>query len=143
MEARELKSSEFTERLEPIFRSVESRLPGHLRGRKSEYFFPRWRALMDLGVARTWEIPGAVLGLLLVPDIFSGIPVASVPFWFSLPDTKGTLELLHAAEHAARESGCKRIGIASFNVLDGDRVSKIYMRAGYAHTECVFQKELS
>jgi hypothetical protein len=80
---RELKASEFNESLEPIFRSVESRLPGCLQGRKSEYFFPRWRSLMDLKLARVWHVPDAVLGLLITPDILSGDPVAHVPFWFS------------------------------------------------------------
>jgi hypothetical protein len=140
---RELQVTEFTERLEPIFRSVESRLPENLQGRRAEYFFPRWRHLMELGVARTWEIPGAVLGMLITPDIFSGTPVAHVPFWFSFPETPGTGELLRRAEKVAKESGCARISIAAFDCLDGDRIADIYRNCGYAQTERTFQKELS
>jgi hypothetical protein len=153
---RELKSTEFTERLEPIFRSVESRLPEHLRGRKAEYFFPHWRHLMELGVARTWELSQAmedgdgnawgdacaVIGLFIVPDIFSGDSVASVPFWFSLPGTTNTLLLLGSIERAARDAKCKRISIAAFDTLEGERVAKIYDYVGYSQTERTFQKEL-
>lgn len=151
---RELNSIQFTERLEPIFRSVESRLPEHLRGRKAEYFFPRWRSLMDLKVARTWELSGivdegsdefwgAVLGMLITPDIFSGVPVAHIPFWFSIPGTKGTRKLLDAAENAAKTAGCARISIAAFDCLNGDHVAELYSARDYVQTERTFTKELS
>lgn len=139
----ELKPENFTERLEPIFRSVESRLPEKLRGRNLTYFWPQWRNLMKLGVARTWEIENAVLGCLFTPDIFSGAPQASVVFWFSTPGTKGTRELLDAAEHAAQAAGCKRISIAAYGALEGDRIAELYRAFGYAETEKVFQKELN
>jgi hypothetical protein len=137
-----LKPDEFTERLEPIFRSVESRLPEHLRHRKAEYFFPEWRRLMSLGFAHTWEIPDAVLGCLITPDIFSGTPVGLVPFWFSLPGTPGTGKLLRRAELEARELGCARLSIASYDLLDGERIAAIYQGMRYLRTEQIFQKEL-
>lgn len=142
MAPRELNPEQFTERLEPIFRSVEARLPEHLRGRKSEYFFPHWRHLMELKVARTWEIPGAVLGMLTTPDIFSGVSVAYVPFWFALPGTRHALELLTAAEEAAKQAGCLRLGIAAFRGLEDERLSRVYFHRGYDQTESTFQKEL-
>jgi hypothetical protein len=125
-----------------------------MRGRKSEYFFPRWRALMDLKVARTWELAGivdassdefwgAVLGMLITPDIFSGTLVAHIPFWFSIPGTEGTRELLDAAENAAKTAGCARISIAAFDCLNGDRIAGVYINRGYAQTERTFQKELT
>jgi hypothetical protein len=114
-----------------------------MRGRKSEYFFPRWRALMELKVARTWEIPGAVLGMLITPDIFSGVLVAHIPFWFSIPGTPGTHELLQVAEFAAQDAGCARVSIAAFDCLNGDRIAGVYINRGYAQTERTFQKELS
>lgn len=140
---RELKPLEFTERLEPIFRSVESRLPKHLQNREFKYLGPRWRSLMDLGVARTWEIPNAVLGMLITPDLFSGIPLANVVFWFSLPGTKGTVALLRAAEQAAQSAGCARISIAAYGCLEGERIGDLYNSRGYAQTEKIFQKELT
>jgi len=141
---RELKSTEFTERLEPIFRSVESRLPENLQGRKATYFFPHWRRLMELGIAWTWELSeGAVLGMLITPDIFSGIPVAHVPFWFALPGTKGARQLLDVAEEAARKAKCARISIAAFECLDGDRIADIYRARDYVQTERTFQKGLT
>jgi hypothetical protein len=155
MMVHELKPLEFTERLEPIFRSVEARLPKEMQGRKAEYFFPRWRALMEMGVARAWELPRptdgdgnewgdrwAVIGLLITPDIFSGVSVAHIPFWFSLPKTKGTLELLDAAEAAAKKAKCKRISIAAFECLDGDRIAMLYRNRDYGQIERTFSKEL-
>jgi hypothetical protein len=140
---RELKSTEFTERLEPIFRSVESRLPEHLRGRKAEYFFPHWRRLMELGVARTWEIPDAVLGMLITPDIFSGTSVAHIPFWFKLAGSKSPAKLLlKAAEEAAKKSGCVRLSIAAFSGLEFERMVFFYLGEKYQMTESTFQKEL-
>lgn len=140
---RELKASEFNESLEPIFRSVESRLPESLQGRKAEYFFPKWRHFMDLGIAKVWHVPDAVLGMLITPDIFSGDPVAHVPFWFSKPGTKGTVELLKAAEKSALLAGCKRISIAAFDILEGDRIAEIYRHNRYVQSERTFTKELN
>lgn len=142
MTARELKPTEFTERLEPIFRSVESRLPENLRGRKSEYFFPHWRHLMELGVARTWEIPNAVLGMFCTPDIFGGVSQASVVFWFSIPGTPETIRLLEAAETAATKCNAA-IQIAAYDGLDGDRIAEIYRSRGYVQTERIFRKEIT
>lgn len=139
----ELTPDEFTERLEYIFRSVESRLPEKLRHRKAEHFFPEWRRLMTLGFARTWEIPDAVLGCLITPDIFSGIPLGMVVFWFSIPGTSGTTLLLDAAEKAGREAGCPRLSIAAYDFLEGERIAGIYIANGWHRTEQIFQKELS
>jgi GNAT superfamily N-acetyltransferase len=139
---KELRHDEFTDRLEPIFRSVELRLPSHLQGRKSEYFFPEWQNLMRLGIARAWEIPNAVLGCLFSPDIFSGTRLANVVFWFSIPETKGTLQLLDAAIAAARHAGCRRISIAAYGSLEGERIAEIYRHLGFVETERIFQKEL-
>lgn len=142
MTVTEIRPADFNERLEPIFRSVESRLPEHLRGRKAEYFFPRWRALMDLGVARAWGVPGAVIGLLVTPDIFSGTSVAHVPFWFSLPGSKNALSLLRTAERAAKEAKCARFSIAAFSDLNFERMTWLYLHRGYSTTEVTFQKIL-
>lgn len=138
----ELKPEQFDERLEPIFRSVESRLPEHLRGRKAEYFFPTWREFMKRGFARAWQVPGAVLGMLITPDIFSGMTVAHVPFWFALPGSWHSMSLLYAAEKAAKEEGCLRLSIAAYSGLDDARLGRIYFHQGYDKTESTFQKEL-
>lgn len=139
----ELKPDEFTERLTPIFESVRLRLPAHLQQRDLGYFFPQWRKLMGMKLARTWEIPDAVLGALFTRDIFSGTPVAHVVFFFSLPGTKGTMGLLKAAEIAAKESGCPRISTTAYGALEGERIAEIYHAFGWAMTEKVFYKELN
>jgi hypothetical protein len=141
--ATELKSEEFTDRLAPIFESVRLRLPERLQQRNLGYFFPQWRKLMTMGFARTWEIPNAVLGCLFTPDIFGGPPQASVPFWFSLPGTDGTLALLLAAEAAAKGAGCPRLSISAYCTLEGERIAELLKALGYAETERVHQKELN
>jgi len=141
--ATELKSEEFTDRLAPIFESVRLRLPVQLRQRNLDYFFPQWRKLMGMGFARTWGIPDAVLGCLFTPDVFGGPPQATVPFWFSLPGTKGTLDLLRAAETAAKGAGCPRISISAYCSLEGERIADLLKALGYVETERVHQKELN
>jgi hypothetical protein len=141
----ELTAPQFTERLLPIFLSVAERL--NATGKypvqpNPAHFFPQWRRLMELGVARTWEIPGAVLGALFVPNLFTGEAEALVCFWFALPNTRGTLELMDFAEHAARDAGCVRLKSAAFGVLRGDAMERLYQSLDFVPVETGFSKTL-
>lgn len=142
---RELKFVEFTERLLPIFLSVAERLNADNKypvNPNPAHFFPQWRRLMELDVARTWEVPGAVLGALFVPNLFTGDREALICFWFALPNTRGTLELIDAVEKAAKNLGCTRVKSAAFGVLRGDSMERLYKSLGYECVETGWSKTL-
>jgi len=140
----ELRPEEFTDRLLPIFMSVAMRLnaEGYPVIPSPAYFFPHWRKLMEMGLARTWEIPGAVAGVLFVPNMFTAEPEALICFWFSLPDTSGTIELLKAVEAAAKESHCLNLRSAAFGVLRGSAMERLYKSLGFKCVETGWSKKL-
>lgn len=142
MFVRELHSIQFTERLEPIFRHIEAE--SGIAGRfDPAYFFPHWRKLMELGIARTWEVEGAVLGALFANDTFNGRLMGLVMFWFALPAVRGTgapLELLAEFESAAKKAGCKVISSAAYEGIKPMHTSRIYQNRGYDLTESIFSQ---
>jgi hypothetical protein len=96
--------------------------------------------LMEQGIARTWEIPGAVLGALFYPDIYSGKQRAAVMFWFSEKRVRGTgapVKLFDAFERAAE--GCEvKSSAAHMNLVP--QLRKFYLKKGYRLSEEVFSK---
>lgn len=139
---KELKSIEFTERLAPIFEHI-SRESGEPFD--ATYFFPHWRHLMELGVARSWENDGCVLGAIFTPDLFSGNNRGLVYFWFSLPEVRGTgkpKELMTAFKEAAKLAGCKKCSSAAHVKLNHNGVSRLYMNAGFSLSESVYTQNL-
>jgi|SRR5712664_1976629 len=141
---KELRPENFTERLEPIFRHIEKEInePGRLN---SAHFFPCWRRLMELGVARTWETEGAVLGAIYSPDPFSGKTRAHVCFWFSLPEARGTgetMNLLITFEQASKKAGCTVISSSASMKVNPGKLSRIYLHRGYFLSEQIYSKDL-
>lgn len=141
---RELKFTEFTERLSPIFEAVlrEANYPVRFN---AGYFFSHWRRLMELGVAKTWESEGkAVLGALFVPELFSGEPQGICNFWFCLPEARGQglgQALFAEFEKVAREKGCYAI-FSSANVIETDKRCVGYLTSGFSKVETTFRKVL-
>lgn len=140
---KELRSEEFSERLVPIFDYVwqqEAGLPFN-----PSHFFPTWRRYMEAGIARTWEIDGAVLGALFARHIYSGEYEALVQFWFALPAVRGTGApgtLFRAFERAAKRAGCVTIHSASHHKLSPLRRQYGYTAHGFENTETLFSKKL-
>ena len=105
---KELKPEEFDEHLMPIFESVAKRV--HYAGGEFNpgHFFPHWRKLMELKIARTWEMSGdAVLGAVFVLHTFTGLPTGLVSFWFKREGASNAEPLMEAAKTAARGFGCR------------------------------------
>jgi hypothetical protein len=136
---KELKPHEFTERLKPIFDGIADEFGAPDRWNPA-HFFPNWQRLMEQGIARTWEIPGAVLGALFYPDIYSGKQRAAVMFWFSEKRVRGTgapVKLFDAFERAAE--GCEvKSSAAHMNLVP--QLRKFYLKKGYRLSEEVFSK---
>ncbi len=134
----ELKPFEFNEGLSPVFRAVEAEL-GRSNGNPA-FFFPHWRRLMEMGAARTWKAPGAVLGAIFYADTFTGAPKAVVHFLFLLPDTRGSGTadaLLDAFEAAAPD---REKSISAHAKITTDRARGLYKRRGYSLSEEIWSK---
>lgn len=138
---RELKPDEFTERLMPIFDSVVARVPYPGEFINPGYFFPHWRNLMQLGIARTWEMPGdAVLGAVFAPHTFNGEKVGLINFWFKREGAPSAKPLMDVAKKVSKESGCKLLFSSEFaasNVME-----PFYRGEGFEKSETVFRKVL-
>lgn len=142
---RELKYTEFTERLWPIFDHIEHET-GFVGRCNQKYFFPAWRRMMEIGVARTWENDGAILGAIFTPEIYSGKTQVHVIFWFSLPEARGTgrpQELLDACESAAKSAEAFKISSCSHVKSVPARAAGAVRKRGYEESETVFTKYLT
>lgn len=142
---KELRPENFTaDRLAVIFEKIHAEVnyPGPAN---IKYFFERWRHLMSLGIGRTWEAPGAVLGALFTPDIFTGEPQGLVVFWFALKEVRGTgvaRELFEAFEATAKQSGCRMVCSAAHESIKPEARQKFYLANGFAKVETVYRKVL-
>jgi hypothetical protein len=139
---KELKSHEVTERISPIFEHIsqEAGVPF-----ASAHFFPHWRRMMDIGVARIWENDGCVLGAIFSPDVFNGNLRGLVYFWFALPEARGTgrpSALLSEFEKAAAACGCRNISISSHVAVSPEYMERMLDQKGYEASELVFSKSL-
>ena len=134
---------EFTNRLEPIARSVESRGEWP-RPFNPEFFFPHWQALIKLGIAEVWEAPGAILGAVFTTVSFTGTPVGVVSFWWSLPDAKVSdrMSLLEQFESECRARGCEFAYTSAYGTQRHAATERLYRRRGYSMIETNFRKEL-
>lgn len=144
MMIRELQPTEFTERLEPIFRYCEQEA-GRTDGNPA-HLFPQWRNWMKFGIARAWENDGCILGLLIHPHIFSGRLRGFVSYWFALPEARGSgrpIELLDIAEQEAKKAGCEKISSSAYSELEPERTGHIYNNRGYNVSEIIWTKDLT
>lgn len=135
--AKELAAHEFTNDFEPIIQHVATEARQEF---SADFFFPCWRKLMEQGTARTWSIPGAVLGALFYPHVYSGKLRAVVMFWFALPSARGTgrpMKLLDAFENAA--IGLHK-SVAAYAALTPERMRKILRKRGYELSEEIWSK---
>jgi GNAT superfamily N-acetyltransferase len=135
--AKELATHEFTEQFAPIIQHVATEAR---QGFNADFFFPCWRKLMEQKTARTWEIPGAILGSLFYPHVYTGEMRAVIMFWFALPSARGTgrpMKLLDAFEDAAKglHKSC-----AAYAALTPERLRKILRKRGYELSEEIWSK---
>lgn len=98
----------------------------------------RW--LMEHGalfVAEHAGTPVGMIGVVALPDPFSGDLIASEMFWWS--DLPGTgVRLLKVAEAWAKEIGATRLQMVAPN----DTVANLYDRLGYRMTERAYMVSL-
>lgn len=100
---------------------------------------------MKTGIARTWEVSGAVLGALFTHDLYSGKPRALLMFWLSdIPARVAgrPIALLNEFERAAKDFGAKRISVAQHRFVSPEKLAKVYAKRGYQVSELIFSKEV-
>lgn len=135
---KELKPEEFDEHLMPIFESVAKRV--HYAGGEFNpgHFFPHWRKLMELNIARTWEMPGdAVLSAVFVKHTFTGEMTGLISFWFKRAGAPNAEPLIEAAKAAGKELGCRILN--SSEHCDSNPMEAKYNRMGFHLAEKVFR----
>ncbi len=139
----ELKPEDFDERYAPIVEEVVKN--ASYWKFDANYFFPHWRKLMKLGLARTWEAPGAILGALIVENLYSGAKTALVVFWFSKEEGrqgKHTLKLMETAIREVKKAGAVSIASSAYFKLNGKKMNRLYKILGFEELETVHQKFL-
>lgn len=108
-----------------------------------------WAGLIQSGVGtifaleRDGEYLGA-LGGVVYPDIYSGLPIATEFFWFTLPEHRGRGLLLYRAfEEWARGRQCSEIRMV--HMLDSmpEALNRTYTRLGFTAAEVHYSKELN
>jgi GNAT superfamily N-acetyltransferase len=141
MTPKEIKMEDFIENRYLIYyRFIEARAK---RQANPVHFFKEWRKWMELDIAKTFEVPGGLLGMIFTPDIFTGDFDAQIVFWWALPDCKDGLKLMEAAIEQAKARRCRRLQSAAFEQFRGEAMGRLYRRMGFVQTETIFQKELS
>lgn len=105
-----------------------------------EWFRPYWAKLMDTGIAKTWHTLGAVLGALFYRDVYTGNEKASVMFFFSLPETRGTGRPILLLDEFEKFAGDREKAIAAHMDSNPDHVRKLYKKRGYRLTEEIWVK---
>lgn len=143
---RELKPDEFDETWSAVLlagydrfkRRREFTKPGEPDG---EHFLTTWRKLMNIGMARTWVGKDAVLGGLIVPDLFTGVKSATVVFWDKLPGGEA-VGLLTAFEAVAREAGCEGLYMGVLDNDDREHMRVKVRSIGFKKAEEIFVKFL-
>lgn len=143
----EIRPEDFTEdRFGVLVKEIEGRLQDTYPGRfNTSHFFRQWREMMQLGIARAWESPGAMIGVTFHPNLFTGDFNAHVVFWWSTPEGRGHREtrgLLQVAESAARQHNCRLVCSAAYGEMSGERMKNFYKRKGFVEAESIFRKEL-
>lgn len=141
----ELSPAEFDDRWIPVIERVrdmflqrtEYQVPGNVDPKS---FIAKWRGLMESGLAHTWAVPGAAIGAMFVPNIFTGDRTAVVVFWDSMGHTRGATNLLTAVEQRAKQLGCTQLQISALNNAQAKVLERFYRIRGFKQSETIFSR---
>jgi len=106
------------------------------------------KGLIESGIFKV-AVNGSVIGgagALVFPHWWNASElVAQELFWFVDEDYRNTsagIRLLLALEESAKSMGAKKMMMLCLEELDGEKVSKMYHKLGYAPQEQTFVKDL-
>lgn len=141
---RELKPEEIEAHLLPLARFIASTTP---------YPVPtdpvgtvqRWRQYTDLGIARTWAVPGVAIGCTISEHLFTGLLSGVICFWWCSQEARGqglALAMFKHAESELRSSGVKLFYSSAHSDHEHDRICRFHERNGFERCETAFRKVL-
>lgn len=144
MTVRELKIDELEAHLLPLAEFIASTTPypvptdpaGTVR---------RWKAYTELGIARTWALPGVAIGCTVTDHFFTGLPAAVVVFWWADASARKqglALSVFKHAEQQLREAGVRLLYSSAHADHEHDRVCRFHERNGFERCETAFRKVL-
>lgn len=145
---RELKIHEL-HRLEEIGKSFTSEAK-HPGGFSTSRFVANWQAMITYGMGVIFvteegnRITGTI-GIGLMQDGFSDIPVALEQFWYVLPEfrtTRAGVELFRAFEKLGQQLKVKSLILVHLANVGADRLEDFYLKRGYHLVEKTYRKEL-
>jgi len=90
------------------------------------------------------EVVGMLIALV-TPCFFSDVSQAVEIAWYIDPDHRGTrvaLKMINEYERWAKEAGAVCTNMINLEVLNGDKVARMYNKRGYTLVENTFLKEL-
>ena len=96
------------------------------------------------------ESEGQVVGVflaMLAPAFFTDVILGVELMWYVLPEYRGKLgdtpiRILDEYEKWAKAGGASMINMVNIDLLNGEKVAKIYKAKGYRLTENTFVKEI-
>jgi GNAT superfamily N-acetyltransferase len=139
---RELKSEDFSATLRPVFDHAVTEIRDGKMELVWDHFLPEWTMWNQLGLARTWELRGAIAGAVFTHDLFSGCPQATLMFWLSTPAARRAgrpIRVLKAFESAAKQFGAKPT-VAMHFAVSPPGLREVYQKLGYRISEMIFKK---
>lgn len=139
----ELTKFKLDDELLAILSDVTARNAGHPFSPDWEHFVREVQHWMALGLARVWKLPGAVLGGVFTKNLFTGLPCATVMFWFAEEKGRGrnAVRLFDNFLHEARARGCQMIFASSYATSFGyKKLSRFYKIRGFDESETVSRK---
>lgn len=144
MTIRELKPDEIEAHLLPLAMFIASTTPypvpvdpaGTVR---------RWKGMAELGIARTWALPGVAIGVTVTEGFYTGLPTGVVNFFWAATEARGTgaaLRVFTRAIQALSESGVKLLYSSAHADHEHDRICRFHERNGFERCETAFRKLL-
>lgn len=99
-------------------------------------------AIFALVDDKTDKFYGAI-GFIKIPDIITGLLIASEVFWYVMEGRRGEgMKLFNIYEKWAVDQGCKSIRMIHLSNIMPDELKRIYLRRGYREIEIAYEKEI-
>jgi GNAT superfamily N-acetyltransferase len=140
----ELKPDEIEAHVLPLARFIASTTPYPVPT-DPEGCVRRWKQYSELGIARTWALPGVAIGCTVTEHFFTGLPSAVVVFWWADESARKrglALSVFKHAEQQLRESGVRLLYSSAHADHQHNRISEFHQRNGFERCETAFRKVL-
>lgn len=144
MQIRELNPDELETHLLPLATFIAGTTPYPVPTDPAG-FVRRWRAYSELGIARTWALPGVAIGCTISEHLFTGAISGVICFWWADIAARGRGDALRVFKHAESElkaSGVKLLYSSAHADHEHDRICRFHERNGFERCETAHRKLL-